>query len=387
MKVACRRHDGGSAPSLVGLARLSKEVCYKRWVVCGVQRAEMSVRWRALAVHRDELASIVVNDDGKLVFNRIGDSCTGCAGEDFVTVYQRGLLPPPHVQRSHKSLLSNFKISTPRGMVNVPWSNFSWVPHHEKRVMTKGCSHCGSMDCTKCFEELTADNILVVWLHDPDGDRLYQWYMARECDKHGKRCFVLTRVPGKYVGKVLSNSSITRFCMCGKCRHPLADMIGQRTTRGSDLFESMAFEYFTELRNLIYKERDASKSGKEPETRRSTFNSFKDGTCAICLEDTFVSDDACPHKLCRTEICSDCNVRTRGMCPVCDRSKMSADASFLCLTCDEPCNVKDFGHKCIKCDEPCLCTNCYKNCSVCVRCETTIATNARFKRKRAAAQA
>ena len=94
----------------------------------------MSVTARAIGMTREGVASIVVDEDGHLVCNRVGEPSVGCAGDDYMVVYQRGLLPAPSVHRSHRSLLSNFKISTSRGMVNVPWANFSWTPNHDARV-------------------------------------------------------------------------------------------------------------------------------------------------------------------------------------------------------------------------------------------------------------
>ena len=107
------------------------------------------------------------------------------------------------------------------------------------------------------------------------------------------------------------------------------------------------------------------------------------GTCAVCLDDTFVADSLCVQGKFKTALCIDCHKATRGLCPICDHQKLGNGSSFYCYSCDSEHSLETFGLLCVKCGDACLCTNCNSSHRVCTSCETDMLTNASKKRKTA----
>ena len=278
----------------------------------------MSLKKRALITPKNGLSSITLNDEGEFICNKIGiPEEDACSGEDYVVIYQKGLIPKD-TGRSYKAHLSNFKLRTSCGMVNVPWNNFAWLPERCKRIVSAKCKTCSSENCMECLKDLSDNNVMVIWIHGPEGQRIHQWYFARDTDAQG-RCYTLTRIPPIVIPYIIANSNMEGWCNHGWCNHPLTEFVGVRCASEIEMFERRAFACFSAIRTVINNERSMCKSGKRPQKATSFLKKMKEGTCAVCLNDTMVSDGACVQELCKIEICADCHVRTSGLCPVCDR--------------------------------------------------------------------
>ena len=328
------------------------------------------IRKRALSMLNEDVSCVALDDRGDLVCQRMGGP-SAFLGEDPIIIHQKGLLAPEVASRTHRNLLSNFKITTPAGSVHVPWNHFAWLPEHENRLL-QGTGN-DLQTCLNILSIVSANHILVVWIHGECGERLYEWYVAFKGKRDGK-AVVLTRVPHHFLKGIIDNSGISSFCKCGKCEHPLLRMMNTCKTESASVFELRAVKYFQEYAKMVYKYRDDHKEGKIiKEHPKSSLTDFEEGVCAICLEDTYVSSSACSHGACKLQICSECHVKTRGLCAVCDRSKNNC--AFLCMTCDELSDMVDFGYACIRCERPSLCSTCYKNFEFCVHCARDIASS------------
>ena len=112
---------------------------------------------------------------------------------------------------------------------------------------------------------------------------------------------------------------------------------------------------------------------------------MEEGMCAVCLEETSVSTSSCIQKKCSLKVCPDCHKKTMGLCPLCDRRKLSTSAAFQCNVCSSSVRLNDYGFQCITCKKPELCSRCYKSFSQCLSCELSILDNSdqqlRKKRK------
>lgn len=331
--------------------------------------------------HREypqELASVVVLEDGSLRRELIGvpdkDDDTEGRAEGLV-LFQRGLLPAPRTPRCHRSILSTYKITEGDQVANVPWANFSWIKSNRASEMMRiaQCTDCSRDDCVKCFEKLTADDVMVVWIHDNKGNKMFQWYVAFQ---HKNK--VLTRIPAHFCTGIVNSSSIIGYCRCGRCMHPLHDMLGRRRDVGGDNFNKRAVALFSELRKSVNaaKGKDAKQAPAEP----SGAGAYVEDTCAICLEETFVSTDCCVQKRCSVRVCAACRKKTRGLCPICDRAKLSKSMVFMCHSCNQGVPLGEFGHECLRCEEPKVCKRCYKNFSVCIPCESYLIRKSSNKR-------
>jgi len=326
-----------------------------------------------LMMPKDGLSAVLLKEDGVLCFERIGE-CDEDTGTNFIVVYQRGLTPAQPVARCHKSLLSPFKIKSNdhKGNSNVPWANFVWLANSRTgRVTARTCTDCDGEDCAKCFEGLTANNVMVVCIHSDGGFRIYQWYVAFEGNRK-----VLTRIPSHVVNSIAANSSVAELCSCGRCMHPICNMVNTRTPISDSAFDERAFRYFANLRVLV---KESRKGVLQQLTKAATSllekKHIEEGTCAICLEETFVRTESCVRQRCSLKVCSDCHLKTRGMCCLCDRAKLGCSSSFMCHSCDKAFPLDKYGYECLKCNNNVLCGRCYKNFGMCLGCECDISNN------------
>lgn len=324
------------------------------------------------------LSAVLLDDQGKLLREVIGAKDAVSTDGGFVVLYQRGLLPAREVSRCHRSLISPFKIKVGESAANVPWVNFSWILRKDgNNTCRAACDQCERDDCMKCFENMTADDVMVVWTHSQDGECVYQWYAAF---KHKRK--VLTRVPSRYFTRIVQKSSMAGFCKCGRCRHPLYDMMNTRSRSRADSFDRRAVAYFSEFHKLVLKSKRSTGDGSRacPDAS-STPTEFVEDTCSVCLDETFVTS-SCVQERCTIKVCSECIVKTRGLCPLCDRSKLSKEVGFLCHSCSSAAPLSEYGHRCNRCDKTTLCTHCFKNFCMCVDCERDITRISNNKRGR-----
>lgn len=326
----------------------------------------------------ERLSAVLLDDDGELHEEVIGAENAVCNDGSFVVLYQRGLLPAQEVPRCHRSLISPYKITIGETTANVPWANFAWIRNKDQNSMVVAeCMQCERDDCIKCFDKLTAEDVMVVWIHSNCGERIYQWYVAFE---HKNK--LLTRIPNHFFTSIMQKSSISGFCKCGRCKHPLYDMINTRSRNRADMFDRRAVTYFSEFHKRVLKSK-RSKGSSSPTCPGmcGVAKEFVEDTCTVCLEECFVAS-TCVQERCNMKVCSECISKTRGLCPLCDRSKLNKSVGFLCHACNNAVPLGDFGHRCNGCEKATLCTHCFKNFCMCVECERDIASSVDKKRKR-----
>lgn len=97
-------------------------------------------------------------------------------------------------------------------------------------------------------------------------------------------------------------------------------------------------------------------------TMRQTKKRERDD-CAICLEERVVGSSCC------VKVCESCQDQVRGLCPVCDRGKLSAP--WYCSSCGRLCQLEDFGFPCSVCAGPNTCRDCHAEYGVCDSCPET----------------
>lgn len=287
-------------------------------------------------------------------------------GDAPLFVYKKGLISPPsqrNAQIAIKELISPFKITTPSGTAHVPWYHFSWLPTREHRLLPANPDSL--IECFNVFKNLTAQNVFVVWTHADNGAQSFEWYVAFLKNKTG-RSYTLTRVPHQYFQTIIENSGINhaRSCDCVWCRqHPLSNFLSTSETYSATAFETNAVKYFVALRSQIESlRREQRKKTNVPCTK----SQGKAGTCCVCLDDVEVREDSCPHKTCKLSVCTDCNEKMRGLCPLCDREKK--EATFFCMTCSDVFPVQEFGYACTRCKRPSVCQSCHQCFEMCISC-------------------
>jgi hypothetical protein len=317
----------------------------------------------------EDIASVIETFEGDVHIQPVGEKAEWNDEDvksDFVVHYQRGLLCNPNpIERSHKGLLSYYRIKSGDDVANVPWKNLVWSSRDKRfSYAPKSNCHCLKTSCRTCFSSVTVENVKVVALRTCMRKWMHEWYVAFDGDDG-----VLTRVPPAAVSRIKAALKVPGQCSCGRCRHPLTGVECQRTIAKSAEFDEKAVAIFSQYRCRV------NSAIKKPPTPVSTGKrkrrdcNMEEGTCAICLEETFVCKNTCVMKRCSLEICSECHSATRGICPLCDRAKLSDSVLFMCRGCERPVKLKDFGHGCVTCSDPSLCHRCFKSFGQCARCE------------------
>ena len=342
------------------------------------------------AAYPDNLACVIETMEGSVVTQVVqSDGHSGHAhaedeeiGNNFVVLYQKGILANPKpVERSHHSILSPYIIMNEAGdkKANVPWKNFSWSPPAETPYLVPmlDCGVCLKPGCKNCKGSISHLNVKVVWMHNKLGDVRYQWYVI-SADKPN----TLRALPYPFMRHVLKGVKKSPVgCTCGRCSHPLASMVNSRSVRLTQGFSSDAISVFSEYRARVKLRVNEEKNNPQKSKKRHRdecrtcddegegMQHMVEGTCTICLEDTFVSRGSCVQKGCTSPICVECRRRTRGLCPLCDRTKLSKDCRFMCYTCNRGVFLDEFGYECVTCGKPHVCLKCYKGYGQCLQCE------------------
>lgn len=313
----------------------------------------------------DGLSAVFLDDGGEVHKEVIGAKTTSASPPDgCVVIYQRGLIPAQGVSRCHRSLISPYKIKFREATANVPWSNFAWLPSKESMIKRVACMHSNLDDSVVCFDNIGAEDVMVVGINGRLGQHVYGWYVAFP-HKHE----VLTPIPRRHIIRILKRT--TAICKCGRCRHPLYAMVNRRNHSQVWSFDRKAVAYFSEFHKCVLKSKCDNHHVSALPTPPDAPKQFTEDTCSLCLDETLVAS-TCVQQGCNTKLCSGCISKTRGLCLLCDRSKLNNSVGFLCHSCNNATPLDEYGHRCNRCQETTLCVRCFKNFNMCLDCHYDI---------------
>lgn len=338
----------------------------------------------ATASSHPEVASVLETRSGRIVTELIKDK-TNDAGAIFINepclvLFQRGLTALRGRDcplRTHHGLLSPYKLRVDGLEANVPWKNFAYSTpskgdcRHPKKP---ACGGCLRADCRACLSAVLEGSVKVVWRHNKMGGVFHLWYVVWGQDVDDDDSAVLSPVGNQFAAALLPEIDDGHRCPCGKCAHPLSAMRMPRE-RARPLLEREAVCQFGAFRVGVKRKVKAEERAMfapkrlrldEPRTEMPRAHA---GVCAVCLEDTTVSSELCVQKKCEVEMCAECHQKTRGLCPLCDRSKLSKTCAWMCYSCNTATALKDYGFECITCGKPHVCRDCFKAYSQCLQCE------------------
>ena len=327
------------------------------------------------AMSQPDVAAVLETSSGKIVTELIRDE-TNKAGatsleESCVVLFQRGLQRSQEVPaRSHHGLLSPYKMEAGGVVAHVPWRNFSYSTPSKgecRHPSKPACGGCLKKDCRDCISAVSKGSVKVVWKHNKMGGIYYLWYVVWEEDV--RNCSAtMSPVCHEFATALLPAINDGYHCPCGKCNHPLR---GMRMPRGNAraLLEKEAALHFEEFRSGVRVKVREETTCKKRSRVHLEMPGAHEGLCAVCLEETSVSSELCVQKKCGVEICADCHQKTRGLCPLCDRAKLSGACEWMCYACNNAVELKDYGFECIKCGRPHVCRGCFKSYSQCLHCE------------------
>lgn len=320
------------------------------------------------------VASILEDEESEVLVQAIGGELLDLQG-NFRVLYQRDLLANPRsVERSHRKVLSKYRIEAGGTLANVPWKNIAFYnldPDLEEVDESEGVA-LGSRFCSP---DLVPDKVKVLWMHRPSGSVEYRWFVCFKGDG-----LLLTPLPLQSVGKIIRDLELkANDCKCGECRHPLLRMEPRGgDSRSERWFDMKAVRLFSKYRCMVSTEQSRAAGPKPPPPTQPP---TEEGTCAVCLEDGQVRVSSCVHERCSLRVCNECFGRARGMCVLCDRIKLSDSVTFHCSACRECSPLSDFGYSCHSCGKADVCGTCHRSYGLCFDCECKATLPPRRKRK------
>jgi hypothetical protein len=324
-----------------------------------------------------DVASLLETSSGQILTELIRSNSNKagatCLDGPCVVLFQRGLTcAPDRPARCYRGLLSPYRLRCGGVEANVPWKNFAYSTpskrdcRHPKRPP---CGGCLQKDCEDCVAAVAKGSVKVVWKHNQMGGVYYLWFVVWEDDVNNEAA-VLSPVGTQFAAALLPVVRDGYHCPCGKCSHPLRGM-RMPSDKARHRLETGAVKHFLEFRSGV-KQAVAAEKGRVSRKRsrvRLEMPGARDGVCAVCLEEKTVSSELCVQKKCGVEVCADCHQKTRGLCPLCDRAKLSKSCGWMCHSCNNTAELNDYGFECISCGKPHVCRSCFKTYSQCLHCE------------------
>tara|TARA_Y100000389_G_scaffold65666_1_gene61781 strand:- start:1317 stop:2180 length:864 start_codon:yes stop_codon:yes gene_type:complete len=274
-------------------------------------------------------------------------------------VYDATILSPPTElpPRSHARSLSPYYLLSSGKKVNVPWSA---IVRDRPAIELDDAV---ALVPRNCFH----GNVVVLRAIDTDGDQLYGWFVKRQShllQRLTKRIIIQIGMTCNAVRP--SSSLVTCF-------------IDAIFTNSTVDFESLAVVRFERKRSILgdvaSNQRKTIKKRSSRPTRPTRARSARiakkgvdehETTCVVCMED-FTGFVERPCGKCTTPVCQSCSDRMRGMCAVCDRSKLNAH--YECHGCGGLEDLKHSGFPCVTCGENVLCAMCYRAYDECYACD------------------
>ena len=273
-----------------------------------------------------------------------------CPEGGHIILYQKGLTIAERLPSRKQNVLSCYFVEFENQRVRIPWANVVWAGDEKMKPEERGASLIPS-----------CEELVVVRLVEQDCQVIFGWFVVGAKVAGG---WLLVEVDRDVVRDVISSSKLPAAgCGCGRCEHPLKTMM--RSNVPSVPPTEIAARSFSSLRRAIGKEMRSPRMSK---TRYSLRNAIH-RECIVCYE-RCAAEHCCPSKQCNTTVCTRCKERLRGLCPLCDRSKISS--FYECESCSKVVRLEDFGAPCIDCPTM-LCVKCYAHYARCKRCSSKAA--------------
>lgn len=294
----------------------------------------------------------------------------GADGRSIVVPNVDSLLPPPELPpRATRDLLAPYTIQAPGKSkpINVPWSR---VLRDHKQVETKPPNIClgcqWGIECAHGWAVPSPRSVIVLAVNDPGTHRQRLAWFVRFADD----CKRLVQIP-RAVAKTLTwrMENDMRMCTSSLCS---AYALEEDDPDESD-FITVAYKayerIYTNIRSMLKRKREAEKMPKGKGMQEPDWKPRDDAkTCVVCLEDDEPATSRCKRESCAAAICLKCHHKTRGLCPICDRTAINAD--YPCSSCGQLARLGAYGFPCITCNSCTLCKVCYTAYEECSPCES-----------------
>lgn len=293
-------------------------------------------------------------------------------GRSIVVPNVNSLLAPPELPpRATRDLLAPYTIQAPgKGQsVNVPWSR---VLRDYKQLETKPrdiCIGCQwGAQCPHGWAVPAPRSIIVLAVNDTATGRQRHGWFVRFTDDNKK----LVQVPHP-VAKQLTWRMQHDVVMCTSALCSTYAFEAEDDPDDVDFVTLAHRSYervYSNIRTALKRKRDEEKKPKGKGLHHPDWTppeNYEPRTCVVCLEDDEPATARCSRSSCTAAICLKCHHKTRGLCPICDRTAINAD--YPCSACGRLARLQAYGLPCITCKSCTLCRECYSVYEECRPCE------------------
>lgn len=297
-------------------------------------------------------------------------------GRAIVVPNADSLLPPLVLPpRATRDLLAPYTIQAygKDKAVNVPWSRVLRDHKQTERKPRGICIGCSwGVNCAHGWTVPSPRSVVVLAVNDGHSTRQRVGWFVRFSDDSKK----LIQVP-RAVAKKLTWRMENDVVMC------TSSLVSQFALESEDEYEAeflnvahAAYErIYDSIRASLKRRRDEEKESATPAKKprvddTATTDKGADddsATCLVCLEDEPTVQPRCPRGQCSSNVCHDCHHKSRGLCPICDRTAINAD--YPCSGCGQLSRLQAYGFPCITCNACTLCKTCYTAYEECRPCE------------------
>lgn len=292
------------------------------------------------------------------------------SGRSIVVPNPYSLLPPLVLPpRATRDLLAPYTIQAQgqSAAVNVPWSR---VLRDHKQTETKpdgiclGCPWGAS--CPHGWSVPSPRSVVVLAVNDAVSGRTRLAWFVRFSDDYKK----LVQVP-RPVAKTLTWRMENDVVMCTSslCSTYALEAEDEYDTEFMDVAHRSYARVYTNIRTTLKRRREEqTRCGKKAKIAPSDAPTPVDAeTCLVCLEEERSAKVRCARGNCSAKVCDGCHHKSRGLCPICDRTAINAD--YPCASCGKLSRLQGYGLPCITCDACILCKECYSSYEECRPCE------------------
>lgn len=294
-------------------------------------------------------------------------------GRSIVVPEVNTLLPPSDLPaRATRDLLAPYTIHA-RGAerpVNVPWSRVLRDYKQPEVRPPNLCTGCQwGLDCPHGWAVPSPCSVIVLAVNDPITHRQRVGWFVRFSDDN-KALVQIPRPVAKKLTWRMEND--VRMCASALCSTYALESDDEDEMEFLQLAHRSYARIYSNMKNALKRKREDDKESEHLGKRPPMEPDFKPNpeakTCIVCLEDDEPATTRCPHSKCKAAICLKCHHKTRGLCPICDRTAINAD--YPCSACGQLARLQCYGLPCITCNSSTLCKECYLGYEECKPCES-----------------
>lgn len=294
----------------------------------------------------------------------------GADGRSIIVPTSCGLLALSKLpERATRDLLAPYTLQTRQSAqpLNVPWSRILRDYKQTERRPAGMCTGCDTgCQCPHGWKVPSPRSIVVLSVHDPVTKRQRMEWFVRFADDN-KRLVQVPRLVAKKLSKHMERDM--RMCVSSLCSTYAPDPESDDETEFVDLAVRSYSRIYSNIRGALKRKLDDERycHNKHHKQQQQADDDANTKTCIVCLTDDKTAIGRCSRQNCTAATCAKCHDKTRGLCPICDRTAINGD--YPCAGCGQLARLQFYGLPCVTCNSGILCKECYMSYEECRHCE------------------